>query len=346
MARKPNKAARPRGEARDKARAATSPSAADTASLNAWQRETRRRYERAGWPLDLPPSDLVGWLHVAVVNDAGDEVKRLVEAGADVNAMHEMGAGTSCLETAAIRGNLGIVETLVGNGADPNHEGEEGTALMCAVRQRHLAVYESLRPLTNHREQKLVARRLSEARRTRAESERAFRFSEACRRGLLPTFHRLLKQGIDIDARTEGFTGLTPLALATKGGQTAIVRRLIEEGADPNLESYRGRTPLMVVTDAVICRLLLEAGADVHAQDDGGRTVLMQVKDEQCLRLIRRALRAKEGGERDRPPGHEQGSSHSKADGGEQEADDPRGPEPSFETKRPGSPGGGGPGRG
>jgi ankyrin repeat protein len=96
----------------------------------------------------------------------------------------------------------------------------------------------------------------------------------------------LLKEGIDVNARCSDLWGLTPLTLASWAGHTAVVKLLLDAGADPNRESHNGRTPLMRVANADICRMLLEAGADARAVDDGGHTVLMYPSDAECCRLL------------------------------------------------------------
>ncbi len=64
-----------------------------------------------------------------------------------------------------------------------------------------------------------------------------------------------------------------------------VIAMLLEEGADPNLKSRRGRTPLSVVmrSDAddageMISRLL-KAGADPNAKNNEGETVLLALLD-------------------------------------------------------------------
>ncbi len=96
----------------------------------------------------------------------------------------------------------------------------------------------------------------------------------------------LLKEGIDVNARSSILKGRTPLTLASWSGHTAIVKILLDAGADPNRESYDGLTPLMRPANADICRMLLKAGADAKAVDDEGHTVLMYPLESECCRLL------------------------------------------------------------
>jgi uncharacterized protein len=87
------------------------------------------------------------------------------------------------------------------------------------------------------------------------------------------------------------FTGQTPFLRAALSGDTAAMRLLLEHGADPNLPTLAGTTPLMAAAgvnwvvaqtytespqgtiDAV--KLCLELGADVNATNSMGLTALL-----------------------------------------------------------------------
>jgi ankyrin repeat protein len=286
-----------------------------------WQRTITRHNEQEGFPV-IPPTDYTGWLITAAEQGVLDEVKGFVELGADLNAQHVQFFGSSPLSTAAARGHLDVVRYLVEHGADVNRalrndstpltiaaenghlevvkylveygadvnrEEIHGNALMCAIQERQITVIDYLKAFASPKQQAMLARRMPEVLRPKAENVPAFRLAYACRAGLEPTVRRLLKEGIDVNARTIGYRGQTPLRLAAKSGHTAIVEMLLEAGADPNLESYDGRTPLMDVAKPAICRMLLAAGADVNAADDRRRTVLMSVTDKASRRLLTKA---------------------------------------------------------
>ncbi len=75
-----------------------------------------------------------------------------------------------------------------------------------------------------------------------------------------------------------GETSLTPLQAASCAGHAAIVKKLLENKADPNLATRIGRTPLFFATkyrrDDVV-RLLVQGGARPDTTDGLGHTVLM-----------------------------------------------------------------------
>jgi hypothetical protein len=71
--------------------------------------------------------------------------------------------------------------------------------------------------------------------------------------------------------------GDADLLAAAGDGDPAVVRALLESGADPGLGGTDGTTPLMAAAaagHAVVLRTLLEVGAPVEAADGGGWTAL------------------------------------------------------------------------
>jgi ankyrin repeat protein len=86
--------------------------------------------------------------------------------------------------------------------------------------------------------------------------------------------------------------GATPFLRAAQSGDLELMRRLIERGADPNLNTDEGVTPLMVASGIgwvegvtyewspaqtlEVVKWLIELGLDVNARDTSeGRTALM-----------------------------------------------------------------------
>ncbi|HOD75396.1 MAG TPA: ankyrin repeat domain-containing protein [Syntrophorhabdaceae bacterium] len=93
---------------------------------------------------------------------------------------------------------------------------------------------------------------------------------EASAKGDLAVVRSLLEKGADVNARTD--MGETALHLASS---EEVVRVLIEHGADVNAtDAEYGMTPLFNQRIAV-ARLLVEKGADVNARSKKGVTPLM-----------------------------------------------------------------------
>ena len=85
------------------------------------------------------------------------------------------------------------------------------------------------------------------------------------------------------------YNGATPFWLAARLGDLEAMRALLAAGADPELPSARGVTPLMVAAGVTqsdsrmvsesrlldaVRMLALEVGADIHAVDAGGQTAV------------------------------------------------------------------------
>jgi hypothetical protein len=92
----------------------------------------------------------------------------------------------------------------------------------------------------------------------------------------------LIENGADVNVK--GADDATPLHVAVRVGNRALVKLLLEKGANPNATTTRGNTPLHYVAgctfdiglDAAkaIVTLLLAHGADAGIKDQWGRTPL------------------------------------------------------------------------
>ena len=103
----------------------------------------------------------------------------------------------------------------------------------------------------------------------------------AARRGNADVVSFLLKKGAEIDAYgtveyTEGPSSAIGQAVSKE--HTAIVRLLLEKGADPNSKFRKGtllHTAIRNGDSQSIVELLLEKGADLEAKNHNGQTVLL-----------------------------------------------------------------------
>lgn len=102
---------------------------------------------------------------------------------------------------------------------------------------------------------------------------------DLARRGRVTALEEAWSDRFDVDA--PGPTGHTLLMTACNAGQGESVRWLLERGANPNLATAKGTTPLMYAKtaafgsgDPMILDLLISAGADVKATDKAGLTAL------------------------------------------------------------------------
>ena len=75
----------------------------------------------------------------------------------------------------------------------------------------------------------------------------------------------LAVRGADVNYRDSDYRGCTPLFIAAQKGHDAVVRALLDAGADKDLADNNGATPLMAAAiygHVTVARALLDAGAD------------------------------------------------------------------------------------
>jgi len=73
---------------------------------------------------------------------------------------------------------------------------------------------------------------------------------------------------------------------AVKANDFHVVQRLLAEGHDVNELSYDQMTPIFEVRSAAMVKLLVNSGADVHAKDDHKRSVLHWVTDGEAAKAL------------------------------------------------------------
>jgi ankyrin repeat protein len=208
--------------------------------------------------------------------------RRLVDAGADLELADAN--GITPLLTSLLNGKLDVASFLLSKGANVNADDFWGrTPLWAAVEYRNLDM--------NNNDQDSPTDNFVD------------------RAPFLPVIKALIDAGANVNARTRelpparrwlyslndpswvDFTGQTPFLRAAFSGDTTTMRLLVEHGADPNLPTLAGTTPLMAAagvgwvvaqtyTESIQARLdavklCLELGADVNATNSMGLTALL-----------------------------------------------------------------------
>ncbi len=152
-------------------------------------------------------------------------VKALIDGGADVNQTTYSGTP---LQVAAALGHLEIARMLIHAGADLEAKGVRGTPLNMAITGNHSAL--ALLLLQHH------------AQPVGLES--------AASLGQLEVVTELLNRGAALEERSRDHE-TTPLLAACQSGQSAVVERLLEAGANPHARDARGSDACHLATPEV-----------------------------------------------------------------------------------------------
>lgn len=118
---------------------------------------------------------------------------------------------------------------------------------------------------------------------------------KAAGRGDLDDIKSLVKDGYDVNAPDEKRFGWTPLIYAVMSGNLAVVKVLLEAGADVNGREANGQTALFsAIRDyegypdrLEILRALIDAGAEIDARSGAEWTPLMDAASGGNLKAMR-----------------------------------------------------------
>ncbi len=228
-------------------------------------------------------------LHIAVDGNNLECARFLIEHGANVNAKDSRVGGWYPLRTAVYR-SLEMMQLLLDGGADVN----KSRALNCAISQGKMEIAEML--LSEYGANPNV---IDVSETPLAEALRKYPDNHAL-------IEMLLAHGADPNLGVKGLytDGCIPIVRAVYKGIRKNVQLLIDAGANVNVATatrcVAGWTPLiwlMHCQDDGICdndnrleiaQCLIGAGADVNARDKDGKTVLDHVPESS--RLMRQLL--------------------------------------------------------
>ncbi|MEO0347892.1 MAG: ankyrin repeat domain-containing protein [Pseudomonadota bacterium] len=211
-------------------------------------------------PRSCSSQDLNQYLIAAVKENDVERAKKLLEAGADVNAVDK--EGDTALNWAAYKGNDDLVQILIDASADLNLPGYQNkTPLINAASKGY-----------TQNAQILIA---ADADVNAVDKEGDTALNLAADKGNDDLVQILIDAGADVNS--PGFQNRTPLMDTAIKGHAQNARILIAADADVNAVGEEGYTALLLAAyegNYDLVRILIDAGADVNAVDKEGNMAL------------------------------------------------------------------------
>lgn len=185
------------------------------------------------------------------------EVIRLLDEGAKVNKQSQY--GWTALIFASYYGHIEIVKRLLEHNADVNHvSGEMPTAFM-ATRGGYDSTT-ALREAIRNSHLDIAHLFLDSGARVNYET-----LDDGGASGDVSLVKNMLKQGLSLNDIPEKVGMGSPLNSAARVGDVAMIRYLVDQGADVNLRTWTDNTPLCSAINSFnpeAVKILLEEGAD------------------------------------------------------------------------------------
>ena len=260
---------------------------------------------KAGADVNQAQPDGTRPIHWAVYRVDHELVDALIAKKARVDVANEF--GHTPLAEAVRQGDARIVKTLLGAGSGTEAANADGqTALMVAIKNGELPVFQMLID---------AGARVNVVEKV--QDQTPLMWAAAATRNAAEMVKVLIAKGAAVNARAKfidwpsqitseprgqyhAYGGLTPLLYAARGGCYACVEALVAAGADVNLPTPEGVTPIMMALDNGhngVARLLMERGGNPHVWDVYGRTALyIAVGNAERRRRRGRRRRARRAG--------------------------------------------------
>ena len=209
------------------------------------------------------------------VNAFNDYVDILIKSGASLDAANA--AGQTLLTIAANRGNPALVKKLLERGAPVDAKNKTGLTTLMELSSRGYS------PAADNWKTEIINLLLKSGANPNTVVESEYGCDSpliyAARFGQLDFVKLLLSYKADANLKCrDGSNALNQLSSDSNPNYGALVKILVDAGADVKAAGESGVTPLMTAVDArdiQAVKFLLGKGAPVNAQDKFGRTALI-----------------------------------------------------------------------
>ncbi len=230
-------------------------------------------------PTNIPCQDIKdAFLEKAIKNRKSvTYIRQLIEDGADVNTRSMY--GEPLIVMAAHNGTTEIVDLLIEKKAKIDRKYRGYNALMMAVQQGHIEVVKKL-------------------------IQAGAKLDSVDYKGNTPFILSVINEQFDVAGLLlqknilllEGKDqyGFTPLMMAVKLNQIAMVEWLFQKGADFNVLSNEGYTLLMIASFygcIDVAKFLIKNGADLNAQCENGDTALILAAESGHINIVELLLK-------------------------------------------------------
>ncbi len=246
---------------------------------------------RAGANVNEAQPDGTTPIHWAVYRVDSELMEALIAKKAKANVRNEL--GSTPLAEAVKLSDSRLVKMLLDAGSGSEGANEDGqTALMLAIKNGDLPIV-----------QMLVDAGANVNAVEKVQNQTPLMWAAAATRNAPEMVKLLLSKGADVKARAKftdwpsqitsepraqyhAYGGLTALLYAARGGCYGCVEAMVGAGADVNLPTPEGVTPLMMALDNNsndVAKFLLDHGANPKLWDVYGRTALYIAIDKKTV---------------------------------------------------------------
>lgn len=208
---------------------------------------------------------------------------------AKVNISNRLGKNQfTALHIAADKGFAGVAAVLIAKGALVNNQDKNGyTALHYAVAKEDFPITKLL--LDNKADVNIKANSSPKGNTITEHDWTPLHL--AAKSGNVAMMHNLVMAGAKVDEPDRRMR--TPLHVAVENGHEAAADYLLANKANVNAKNIDGTTPLMLANRASMAQSLLASKAEVNARDNAGKTALQGAVEAANEELVGMLLRRK-----------------------------------------------------